>query len=153
MSTPEDEIRAGFERLEARADEPVAKPGPALAVEESTPSDWAQPVHAGLQLFSAQAPNWTIEEAHAQIVEDALCDVLDDLLPGGLKNIDQWGPYAKLAFGCGCIALANFDWTTKHLKPLRATNGNENTTQSEPGRKADSDYWRQPQREDGANAA
>lgn len=114
----DQDVRAGFAALAAKAEGAAPAPGTPTPT-SPTADEWRMPVMAGIELFAAQAPNWTIEGEHKQMVADALTQILNDLWPGGLGNIDQWGPYAKLAFAAGAIALANFDWSTRKLKPLQ----------------------------------
>lgn len=122
------DVRAGFAALNARAAELETGTAPGqpgrTADTQPTVDEWRIVVKGLLKAAPQFAPNWTFDTKAAtdidalEVIEDAATKILNDLLPGGLGNIDEWGPWGKLAFGCGCLALVNFDWARLRLKPL-----------------------------------
>lgn len=62
-------------------------------------------------------PAWEVPADVQQQWADALAECADQLMPGGLGNIDAWGPWGKLAFASGLWLMAGFDPATLKLKP------------------------------------
>lgn len=63
-------------------------------------------------------PNWEVDEATQQKWADALAVCLEDLFPGGLGGMDNWGPWPKLAFATGTWVMCGIDFQTMKFKPL-----------------------------------
>lgn len=81
------------------------------------PEAWRDGARVAVQLAHATMfPAWELSQDNADRLELALAGCLHQLLPGGMGNLEQWGPWGKLAFACGCVALANFDFSAMKLK-------------------------------------
>ena len=50
---------------------------------------------------------------------EALAGCLEQLFPGGLANIANWGPWAKLAYASVMWGMCGMDYQTMTIKPLR----------------------------------
>jgi hypothetical protein len=64
------------------------------------------------------APNWPIDAEMQTEWANAFAACANDLAPGGIGNIENWGPWGKLAFASGMVALAGMDMSTMTLRPM-----------------------------------
>src|SRR5689334_21212006 len=64
-------------------------------------------------------PAWTIEDRIKEGASAAGAEWLEHLFPGGLGNVDSWGPAAKLGYFMLLAVAANFDISTMSLRPMR----------------------------------
>lgn len=87
---------------------------------EPPPSEdnWQKPAELLAMVINGKlVPAWEVPEEEWQKWAEALSDCLEQLFPGGIGNIDSWGPWAKLAFASGSIAVAGIDFETMTFKP------------------------------------
>jgi len=111
-------VDAAFGEFEQGA---AAAPAGGQLVPAAADSDgWidAARLAAGM-LADGIAPNWQITREAREEWAVALAACLEDLAPGGLGNMANWGPWPKLAFASATIALAGFDLSTGKFKPLK----------------------------------
>lgn len=128
---------------------PAGTPAPGAAPTGQAPAALGpDPMHAwgsvaqmavDILVKGVVAPNWTIEDPPRKDLIEAVAGVLNDLMPGGLGAVDSWGPYGKLVFACGAVAMANFDASTMTLKPLRKRPAKPKPADQAPARPADPD--------------
>jgi len=64
-------------------------------------------------------PAWVIEPEDSDGFDRAASDTLEMFWPGGVANIDNWSPWARLAWFSLMIVLANFDIDKMEFKPLQ----------------------------------
>lgn len=62
-------------------------------------------------------PAWDVPQETRDQWADALGECLEQLMPGGLGNVEAWGPWGKLAFASSMWVLAGFDPETMTIKP------------------------------------
>lgn len=65
------------------------------------------------------APNWPIDAEMQKDWAESFAACANELAPGGLGNIDNWGPWAKLAFASGMVAVAGLDMQTMTIRPMQ----------------------------------
>lgn len=117
-------IDAVFDRYEQQADVtgehiPAGDPEPIR-------SAWEKPARLAARFLANQvAPNWDIQPEDQDEWAQAVAECMDGLMPGGMGNIESWGPWGKLAFATGNIVLCGLDWETMSLKPLHITDDQE----------------------------
>ena len=141
---PEDiqrEFAAAEEGERDIPDSHNSEPEPAPEPEPHAPEDWSREVDIVIGVARAQLVGWRWPDGGLQLLHDGLCEVLDRVAPGGLKAIEKWGPYAKLAAGCVVVALANYDFGTRKFRPAVEVKNEEET---HGGRGADGDRGREP---------
>lgn len=100
---------------------------------ESTPSEYVMlsKMLAGI-IANRVCPNWEVPGDTQTEWAEALAECLNELFPGGLGNIENWGPWAKLAFASGSFAMCGIDMTTMSLKPLHPVDDEEEAGQPPP---------------------
>lgn len=117
----EDAVSSVFDEFEAVPDSEAPRaPGGAVALAEPTPSQWAAMAKMAAEILANQVcPNWEVPPETRQEWADALAACLDQLFPGGLGNIANWGPWAKLAYVSVMWGMCGIDYKTMRMKPLR----------------------------------
>lgn len=126
-------IDQGFAEFEAVDEKPGAAPVTGLAVQDQAQNEWAPVAKMLSQILTGQVcPNWQVPDDTRQEWADALAGCLDQLFPGGLGNIANWGPWAKLAYSSGLLVMCGVDFSTMTLKPLRAPVEGEAEEVAEP---------------------
>lgn len=96
---------------------PAAAPG---AMVQAVPAYEAwQPVTrlVASVLANKVCPAWEVAPEIQHQWADALGECMEQLMPGGLANIEAWGPWGKLAFASGLWVMAGFDPDTMTIKP------------------------------------
>lgn len=116
-----DQIRATFDQY---ADSGAPLEGDHIpAGEEATPhrSAWEKPARLVARMLAHHiAPNWNIPEADQDEWAVAIAECADQLMPGGMGNVESWGPWGKLLFASANVALCGLDFETLTIRPLRA---------------------------------
>lgn len=113
-------IAAAFDSRAAGLSIAPGASAPGAMVETAPPvSEAWQPVTRLIASVMANkvCPAWEVAAEVQHQWADALGECLDQLMPGGLANIDAWGPWGKLAFASGLWVMAGFDMQTMKLKP------------------------------------
>ena len=91
-----------------------------LVITEPTLSEWMQIAKMAAQILAHRVtPNWEVPPEVQQEWAEALAGCLDQLFPGGLANIANWGPWAKLAYASVMWGMCGMDYQTMTMKPLR----------------------------------
>lgn len=128
-----DQINATFdqyaENVETLQGEHIA------AGDETGPhrSAWEKPARLAARFLAHQvAPNWNISEQDQDEWAAALAQCADQLMPGGMGNVESWGPWGKLLFASVNVALCGLDFETLSIRPLRAPESEPGTTDAEP---------------------
>lgn len=122
VTIDDDAIAAGFGEFEAVEEQP-RQPGQngGMVLQEPKPSEWAAMAKMAAEILANQVcPNWNVPPETRKEWADALAACLDQLFPGGLANIANWGPWAKLAYASVMWGLCGVDYENMGLKPLRA---------------------------------
>lgn len=94
---------------------PGTNPAPAGPPGEA----WLPMMKPVVDILRATATNWTIPKDAGDALANALAECADQLMPGGLGNMDAWGPWAKLAFAAGMVIMPNIDLERGRIKPLQ----------------------------------
>lgn len=115
----EDKIFAAMDAVTAA---PVARVPAVITQDQGGAPDldgWLMPCRFAASFLAHKVcPAWGVpEDVQAQWAE-ALAECANDLMPGGLANIEAWGPWGKLAFASGLWVMAGLDLQTMKLKPL-----------------------------------
>lgn len=63
-------------------------------------------------------PNWNVPPDVQDQWAVALAECANQLMPGGLANLEKWGPWAKLLFATATWAMVGFDFERFGFKPL-----------------------------------
>ena len=114
--TPEplnEEIAAGLEDLERQVNEselPSGKPVFTAMDEKKKGEAWMPATVWCADLLKEMATNWEFSPAAYKLLTQGLAEILDTWMPGGFKNMENWGPWVKLLAGIGVLGAANFDW-------------------------------------------
>lgn len=117
VSIDESAIESGFGEFEAVDEQ---RPAAGMVLQEPKPSEWAAMAKMASEILARQVcPNWQVPEETRQEWAEALAACLDQLFPGGLANIANWGPWAKLAYASVMWGMCGIDYSTMTLKPLR----------------------------------
>lgn len=121
VTIDDDAVDAAFSEFESGAPGAGAPPGAGqLMPPEPTPSEWQQIAKMAAQLMAnAITPNWDVPAEVQDQWAEAFAGCLDQLFPGGLANIANWGPWAKLAYASVMWGMCGVDLQTGTLKPLR----------------------------------
>lgn len=91
-----------------------------MVLAEPTESEWLAMAKMAAQILAnSVCPNWGVPPETQMEWAEALAGCLDQLFPGGLANIANWGPWAKLAYASVMWGLCGMDYSTMTLKPLR----------------------------------
>lgn len=118
VTIDDEAVDAGFAEFES--DTGPAKSVQGVMLPEPTANEWkAIAKMAATMLANAVTPNWQVPAETQNEWADALAGCLDQLFPGGLANIANWGPWAKLAYASVMWGLCGIDYSTGMLKPLR----------------------------------
>lgn len=117
-----EQIHATFDQY---ADQVETLQGEHIAAGDDAPgahrSAWAKPARLVAGFLAHQvAPNWSIPESDMDEWADALAHCADQLMPGGMGNVESWGPWGKLFFASVSVALCGLDMETLTIRPLRA---------------------------------
>lgn len=106
-------------RLLADLDEIAMRPPPAPAPPAAA-SNWRKPCELAVQILMEHGcPEWHVPpDTRAQLV-DALIDCAEDVMPGGLVNIEAWGPWGKLAYASAMVLMCGIDGQSMTFKPPR----------------------------------
>jgi len=107
------------------------------------PEDWRAEVDLILSILRGALPEWEWPPDQLEVLATGLRELLHRLAPGGLGNLDAWGPWAKIAVGSGMIAMANFDWAARKFRPVRIVHHDKAS-----GRNTDSGHGGQPAGQD-----
>lgn len=141
VTIDEEKARAVFDELAGGASAgaegaPVGSGGGELVLHEPTEGEWLQIARMAAGLIAgAVTPNWSVPDNVREDWAQALAGCLDQLFPGGLGNIANWGPWAKLAYASVMWGMCGMDYETFKLKPLRASvEGEAQTVDGEPVR-------------------
>lgn len=94
---------------------------------------WLPIMQPVVEVLRATATNWTIPKESGDKFAQALAECADQLMPGGLGNMEAWGPWAKLAFAAGMIVVPNIDMETWRIKPLRPVPPEEESNDEKTG--------------------
>lgn len=141
VTVDEESLRAALAAEAARDVPPspapgvVAAPGVASAAPVSDPLAWINEARL-LASFLAHkvTPNWQVTPEVQEQWASALSACLDKLMPGGLGNVAQWGPWSQLAYASAAWALCGFDvekfqfrslYAAKEKKPRVTDTGEE----------------------------
>lgn len=120
VSIDDDAALAAIDEIAGGGPGPAVAGGGHLVLQEPTPSEWKQMAKMAAQLLAnAVTPNWKVPQDVQDQWADALADCLDQLFPGGLANIANWGPWAKLAYASVMWGLCGVDFATGTLLPPR----------------------------------
>lgn len=103
------EARAGGD-VPAPTDTPAASPAPPGWVNESQ--------LAASFLAHKVCPAWDVPIEVQQQWAEALAGCANQLMPGGLANIEKWGPWGKLFFASVTWVMCGFDMEQFGFKPL-----------------------------------
>lgn len=118
-----EEISAGLADLERQVNESEAEqPAPAFtSIEEVRKKGeaWMPVTTWCADLLKELADNWKISPAAYKLLTQGSAEILDTWMPGGIENMENWGPWIKLLAGIGMLGAANFDykqWKASHYK-------------------------------------
>lgn len=123
VTVDESAVDAVFSQFEGEQKQGNAEPGPGngMVLAEPTESEWLAMAKMAAQILAnSVCPNWSVPPETQMEWAEALAGCLDQLFPGGLANIANWGPWAKLAYASVMWGLCGMDYSTMTLKPLRA---------------------------------
>lgn len=134
VTIDDDAIDQGFAEFEQ--DQP-AKAATGVLLPEPTPSEWVAIARmAATMLANAVTPNWQVPNDVRDEWAAALAGCLEQLFPGGLANIANWGPWAKLAYASVMWGMCGVDFSTGTLKPLRPPKDGEDGQQQQQAQAA-----------------
>lgn len=114
-------------------DDAAPVPGTDAAPAGPPGAAWLPIMQPVVEVLRATATNWTIPKETGDQFAQALAECADQLMPGGLGNMEAWGPWAKLAFAAGMIVVPNIDMETWRIKPLRPVPPEEENTDEKTG--------------------
>lgn len=126
VEVDEEAIRAALDEHAApppgvSPDEP---PQPTAAVPAPDPEAWRKPCELLASIIAHKGcPNWQVPPDTQQQWAGALAACLGQMWPGGIGNIERWGPWSKLAFASLVWAFAGFDVERFAFKPLAPPKG------------------------------
>lgn len=124
VQVDEDTLRAS---LEAAAASPTSPPPPGSSpptpdAAQPAPSDplaWVNEARLLASFLSHKVtPGWQVTPEVQEQWATALSGCLGRLMPGGLGNVAQWGPWGHLAYASAAWALCGFDMENFKFKPL-----------------------------------
>lgn len=63
-------------------------------------------------------PAWEVDADTQKQWAHALAECADSMMPGGVGNVENWGPWGKLFFATGAWCMCGFDMERFKFKPL-----------------------------------
>lgn len=89
---------------------------------QAGPSVWEETLrelNAVPALKDMLVPAWRMSPKVQEGISNGGARILDRHFPGGLGNIDSWGPWAQLIGALAMLAFANFDFEHMTFRPMR----------------------------------
>lgn len=105
--------------IEARAEDspPAITDAPASSPE---PAGWVNESQLAASFLANKiCPAWEVPVDIQQQWAEALAACANQLMPGGLANVEKWGPWGKLFFVSAAWAMCGFDMERFGFKPLQ----------------------------------
>ena len=119
VQVDEATIASAFDAKEAQADA-AAPEAMAAAMPVANPEAWLPAARFGASFLAHKfCPAWEVPTVVQEDWAAALAECLDQLMPGGMDNIENWGPWSKLAFASATWAMCGFDMERFGFKPLQ----------------------------------
>jgi len=132
-----DDVFATYEQADGQTGEYIPRG------EQEPPGEnpWQDEAEAfAYLLFGKVTPNWEVPDTKVQKFADALARVGNKVLPGGIVNVDNWGPWGQLAAAAGACAMCGIDWQTLTLKPLSVDPDTDEENTGEPDQTSSGRY-------------
>ncbi len=86
-----------------------------------------------MTVFERGVPGWEIPEEKQIMFAKALARVARKHFPGGLPNIENWGPWANLGYATVMCAMAGIDMETMKFKPRKKPDSDTTDDKNESG--------------------
>lgn len=118
VQVDEDQAAATFEQHEG-APEVTPEATPGEPAEQPEGAGWGKEAELAASFLAHKVcPAWQVPAEVQQQWAEALAACADRVMPGGLGNVDSWGPWAQLLFASGAWLMCGLDLQQFTLKPL-----------------------------------
>lgn len=115
----DDDLAPDDAALADAADEAMAQRAAGVDPAPDDPNAWRGESRLAASFMAHKIfPNWNIPADIQEGWAEAVRECANDLFPGGLGNVDKWGPWAKLMFASIAWAMVGFDMEKFAFKPL-----------------------------------